>query len=229
MISDIHGHLDPFMRLLKEVNYSPNHDQLILIGDYVDRGPKSKQVIEFVRELVNEGAVALRGNHDDWFFQFITDPLEVSKNFYIHGGIETIESYVGDLRHSDFNRLETEEWAEYIRSNHAEDVEFLKNLNYYYEHDDFICVHAGIDPNHENWKDTSTRDFLWIRDEFIKATNLPTEKTIIFGHTPTVNIQKSPDIYFAANKIGIDGGYTFGYQMNCLIYENQSFKSCTIK
>ncbi|KAA2301020.1 serine/threonine protein phosphatase, partial [Clostridioides difficile] len=68
MISDIHGYIDPFNQLLDDINYNSKYDQLILLGDYVDRGPNSKEVVKEVIRLVKENhAIALRGNHDQRF------------------------------------------------------------------------------------------------------------------------------------------------------------------
>nr|WP_289037086.1 metallophosphoesterase family protein [uncultured Allobacillus sp.] len=226
MISDIHGHLNAFEQLLEKVNFQPASDQLILLGDYIDRGPSSKETIEFVMDLQANGAIALRGNHDDWFLQWLQDPSQVSPNFLLNGGMETIQSYLDELG-DDYSLPAQEEWASYIRENYPAHVEFLNELPLYYEHEEFICVHAGIDPLQVNWKNTSKENFLWIRKEFHQG-EIDSDKPIIFGHTPTKGLQAHAHVYFDNNKIGIDGGYTFGYQLNCLIYERNEFTEVAV-
>lgn len=92
MISDIHGCLSQFNELLGSIKYIPSEDELILLGDYVDRGPQSKETIEGVRELVNNyGVIALRGNHDQRLIDLIrTDKEEVQTKFLEHGGLHTL-------------------------------------------------------------------------------------------------------------------------------------------
>ena len=226
MISDIHGHLNAFEQLLAKVDYQPAHDQLILLGDYIDRGPASKETIEFVMDLQANGAIVLRGNHDDWLLQWLQDPSQVSPNFLLNGGMETIQSYLHELG-DDFSIQKQTEWATSIRENHPTHINFLNDLPLYYEHEAFICVHAGIDPLQIDWKNTSKEDFLWIRKEFHNSI-IDANKPIIFGHTPTKGLQKHAGIYFNDNKIGIDGGYTFGYQLNCLIYEQNEFTEAAV-
>lgn len=76
MVSDIHGCIDPINQLLHDINYNSKYDQLILLGDYVDRGPNSKEVVKEVIQLVKEHhAIALRGNHDQRFVDFIIEEV----------------------------------------------------------------------------------------------------------------------------------------------------------
>lgn len=89
MISDIHGCVDPFNKLLDSISYIPSDDKLILLGDYVDRGPQSKETVERVRELVNNyNVIALRGNHDQRLVDLMRSDSEVVQNKFLeHGGI----------------------------------------------------------------------------------------------------------------------------------------------
>ncbi|MEH7524970.1 metallophosphoesterase family protein, partial [Bacillus sp. JJ1503] len=96
VISDIHGCHDEFVKLLDITKYNPTEDQLILLGDYIDRGKDSKKVIDKVMELVSNGAIALRGNHDDWLLCFLSDP-EKTASYLAEGvgGFNTLISYLG--------------------------------------------------------------------------------------------------------------------------------------
>ncbi|WP_317890316.1 metallophosphoesterase [Paenibacillus peoriae] len=94
VISDIHGCYDEFNFLLHKTKYTPENDKLILLGDYIDRGQKSKQVVEQVINLQNEwGIVALKGNHDDMFVAAINnDSEELDAQWLNNGGFQTVES-----------------------------------------------------------------------------------------------------------------------------------------
>lgn len=224
MISDIHGCLDPFNQLLEAVNYQSSKDQLILIGDYVDRGPKSKEVVARVMELVNQHhAVALRGNHDQRLVDLIrTDDERVKSKFMEHGGIQTIHSYC-DFVGKDVNLASIAEAKQYIYEHYNDQIEFLSSLPLYYEDEHHIYVHAGLNPKFVNWKDQPVNDFMYIKNEFIKSKTRVNKK-VIFGHTRAAEIHGSPDIWFHQDKIGIDGGCAYGMQLNCLIYQDGDYE-----
>lgn len=235
MISDIHGCYDEINTLLKNVEYKPGQDKLILVGDYVDRGLKSKDVVEQVKSLVEEwGVIALRGNHDQMMVDALDKGNEEDDARWIrNGAFQTVESYSNlDLSDESSGRDLYIEGKEFIKNNYSHHLEFLKSLPLYYETDRHIFVHAGINPEHENWRESqSLRDFLWIRDSFFNhATKL--DKIVIFGHTPAVNLHESADVWFSpiGDKIGIDGGCVFGYKLNCLeISEEGDYKTYFVK
>ncbi len=215
-ISDIHGCLDEFKSLLKKVNYIQN-DQLILLGDYMDRGSNSLGVLQLVMKLVKENkAIAIRGNHDQMFLDWLSSPEDEKKyNFlYRNGGKETIESFVGDLS--------SIEAAEKIKKEYLEEVVFLETLPYYHETDTHIFIHAGINPTHTDWKETSNHEMIWIREPFYDFDH-PHEKTVVFGHTPCKNLHEKHDICYRNKRIGIDGGCVYGGQLNCFIVEDEQF------
>lgn len=224
VISDIHGCYDEFDTLLGIVKYNSAKDDLMLLGDYVDRGKDSKKVVGFVRELTDTyGAVALRGNHDQMLLDWLKHPVTHFPHYYQNGGIHTIKNYIPDAERTIFAWDTYAKWADEIKTNHWEDVEFLSNLPYYHETEDFVFVHAGINPNLEDWKNTRKQDFIWIREPFLNHKH-DLDKTVIHGHTPTVNLHKKPDIYFGDKKIGIDGACAYGYQLNCLEITEEGFK-----
>ncbi len=219
-ISDIHGCHDEFCELLNKVKYIPNQDKLILLGDYVDRGYKSKDVIEMIMGLVNEyGAVAIVGNHDqlllDWL---LTDDYFAAHNYFANGGLQTLESYCGLNWNED--GLDIDGAKDFILTHYKHHVDFLNSLPYYHEDDKHIFVHAGIHSMYADWKETTPEEMIWIRDVFF---NNPTylDKTVVFGHTPCLHLHGVEDIWMGEDKIGIDGGCAYGFQLNCLeINEN---------
>ncbi|MBA9083758.1 serine/threonine protein phosphatase 1 [Fontibacillus solani] len=229
VISDIHGCYDEFEELLNKVKYIPSEDQLILLGDYCDRGPKSKEVIEQVRRLVQQGnVIALRGNHDQLFI----DAMENNENaiWMENGGISTIKSYVGkDWFKKGFNYPEYNRAKAFIKMYYQHHIDFLKSLPLYAEDDRHLFVHAGIDPAYSgDLQSHPDNIFLWGTKQFI-GNDHQLNKTVVFGHIPTKRIHASTDIWFGNKKIGLDGGCYFGYQLNCLEIKNNRYKPFDIQ
>jgi len=229
MISDIHGCLDPFNELLEVVNYQSSNDQLIVLGDYVDRGPKSRETVDRVIDLVkNHHVIALRGNHDQRLVDLIrTDNAIVKSKFLEHGGLQTLQSYC-DFINNSMDEIQFQEAIDYIRSHFIAHIDFLESLPLYHEDKEHIYVHAGLNPKYNNWKEQSAHDFMYIKSEFHRSKSIA-NKTVIFGHTRTIELQKSADIWFDRDKIGIDGGCAYGLQLNCLIYKDGSYVSEHLK
>ncbi|TQR20627.1 metallophosphoesterase family protein [Psychrobacillus vulpis] len=218
LISDIHGELEKFEKLLEKVVYNKEKDQLILLGDYVDRGPNAKGVIEKVMKLKENGARVLKGNHEDMMIRALTTDVEKSWNHWVKrcGGDKTLFSYgfsENDITVSEENfqkpQLHSEELIKHLK--------FVQDLEMYIETDDYIFVHAGVHPT-TPITETDPHKLLWIRDEFHKEYN--GNKTVIFGHTETNSLHQNPEnnnVFFGNNRIiGIDGGAVYGGQLNCL-------------
>ncbi|GER67672.1 serine/threonine protein phosphatase [Weizmannia acidilactici] len=220
-VSDIHGCFDEFEALLELSNYDPSKDRLILLGDYVDRGPKSKEVLYKIKSLVEkEHAVALKGNHDQMFCDWLNDS-ELYHDIYMqNGGKETIRSFLSGEEMEP--EAAPERLAANILANHAEMIGFLQGLPYYHEEEEYIFVHAGINPLLDDWKETGARDFLWIREGFLDQ-KLSIPQTVIHGHTPAVLLHGSSDVYFGDHKICVDGACAYGYQLNMLEINNEAF------
>jgi serine/threonine protein phosphatase 1 len=219
VISDIHGCYDKWIALLKKVEFSPKMDRLILLGDYVDRGKQSKDVVDHIARMVQMGeAIALRGNHDQRFMEWVTlNNTFHDAKFVEFGGLQTINSYceskysLEELLKSDI----LEQAKTSIRKNYRAHIQFIDSLPLYYEDDNHIYVHAGLNPFYKNWKEQPEKDFIWIREAFVKSPTV-VEKMVIFGHSKTVDIHGTGDIWFGGDKIGVDGGCAYGLQLNCL-------------
>ncbi len=205
-ISDIHGELELFNELLEKVNYNPSRDQLILLGDYIDRGPDSKGVLNRVMELKDNGAIVLRGNHDEMMVNSVDGVLGAKERWERNKGLATLQGYDSTL--NTMTNPRTKEFTGH--------VDFIRSLDYYYETDNYIFVHAGVEPG-VSMASADTHKLVWIREEFYeKYTGA---KTIIFGHTPTHLLwgERKLDVFFGENNIiGIDGGAAYGGQLNCL-------------
>ncbi|OMC71691.1 serine/threonine protein phosphatase [Paenibacillus sp. FSL H7-0326] len=229
VISDIHGCYDEFNALLHTANYIPEQDKLILLGDYVDRGPNSKEVLNQIIQLHQDyGVVTLRGNHDQLFLEAML--LQEDDRWLKNGGYQTVESYIGPSYFEDhyFNKNAYAEAKAYIMEHYPHHLEFLQALPYYYETDTHLFVHAGINPFYADFREQPKDDFIWIRDLFHdQPTSL--DKPVVFGHTPTVHLHESPGVWFQKDKIGIDGACAYGKQLNCLeIAEDGTYKTYAV-
>lgn len=229
MISDIHGCYDPFLNLLEKAEYQPNRDSLILLGDYVDRGPKSKETVELVRELVHDHRViALRGNHDQRLVDLIrTDDAAVQAKFLEHGGLQTLQSYCDFIGTSVDQKLLIQAKI-HIQANFMDHIDFLETLPLYHEDLHHLYVHAGINPSYADWRTQPDHDFMYIKGAFHEA-RLGLDKPVIFGHTRAIELHDTADVWFQDDKIGIDGGCAYGMQLNCLIYENGTYSIVHMK
>lgn len=218
-ISDIHGEYQLFQELLQY--FDPEQHQLVLIGDLNDRGPNSKEALLLGKKLVEEqGAVYLRGNHEEYFLQFLNKPEDWYPSYVRNGGKETMESLLHKGATEEYSPTEI---ALMIRSRYPELIEFLTTLPLYYEWQDYIFVHAGVDLTKADWHDTAPKDFIWIREPFHTGKN-QTGKKIVFGHTITPMLHgdmETTDLWLSDNKIGIDGGAVFGGSVHGVIFDQK--------
>lgn len=215
-VSDIHGELDKFLQLLKLAEYDSDKDQLILLGDYIDRGTQNIDTLATVMYLQSEGAIVLKGNHDSLCQDTIYELLIKKYTGFMDdhtlcGG----ENTVAELKNISRGEL-------------LEIYKFLSQLPLYYEIDNYIFVHAGIDASRLlQLNDLNT--LLWARNEFIYSPAYK-NKIVIFGHTVTYTLPHlcpkngviqwdDIEVWFDDinnDKIGIDCGSVFGGKMACL-------------
>ncbi|MBX4152357.1 serine/threonine protein phosphatase [Paenibacillus lautus] len=233
VISDIHGCYDELNSMLHKINYEPQNDKLFLLGDYVDRGMKSRQVVEQVKVLQEQcGAIVLKGNHDDMMVSALTNNDDsLDAHWLNNGGYQTIESYCGfDFFEEQFDWDTYKKAKEFILNHYHQHIDFLDGLPLYHETDTHIFVHAGINPFYEDWKKQPDDNFIWIRDIFINNTT-GLNKTVVFGHTPCAHMHSTSDIWFSplGDKIGIDGACAYGRQLNCLEIISGEYKLHTVK
>ncbi|MEI2401247.1 metallophosphoesterase, partial [Paenibacillus phytohabitans] len=198
------------------VQYNHEQDQLLLLGDYVERGFQSRAVLEKVIQLCKNGAIALIGNHEKMMMEaFRADSMSVKRWFY-NGGIKTLQNYGYYIEKDDANYwYTTEEMPNLLEMNEEirPHLEMLKQLPYYFETDSHIFVHAGVHPE-TPLETTDPHLLVWIREEFHNGYS--GEKTVIFGHTPTKYLHQSSEMFFGKNNIiGIDGGCAYGGRLYC--------------
>ena len=205
IIGDVHGCLGMLQRLMEKIQWRPDMDRLIFLGDYVDRGEDSRGVIEYVREIAGAGerVDCLMGNHERILLDFI-EGRDLS-TFFLNGGTSTLNSYRACRRGFDSALIPEEH------------IDFLRSLKPWIELDDYYVIHAGMRPGVE-LENQSQEDLLWIRDPFIFST-YPFRKKIIFGHTPF----SRPLVM--ENKIGLDTGAVYGNMLTCLELPSLNFYS----
>lgn len=216
MVGDIHGMSEELNGLLHYWN--PRFEQLVLIGDYIDRGYNSLAVLERVWQLeANHQAICLRGNHESMLLNFIKSPHNFFNHYVMNGGISTLCQLL-DCSEDKIIKSQARKIVRQLRQEYPCLEAWLESLPYYIEFGEFIVVHAGIDLSLENWKDTSDHDYLWLRDRFHREKN-QTGKQIIFGHTPTMVLHQNyhqSSVWRQDGKWGIDGGLVFGGQLHGL-------------
>jgi serine/threonine protein phosphatase 1 len=200
VIGDIHGTASKLDRLMAKLNINATEDTLVFVGDYIDRGPDPKRVIDTILELrkVIDNVICLRGNHEQMFLDYYLENKEEDL-FISNGGITTLISY-------GFHGSSVKETM-VIPESH---MDFLMTLKPYYETDDFIFVHAGLRPGIPLERQ-NVSDLLWLRYDFINS-RYDFGKTVVFGHTPL-----SYDMPFIKkNKICVDTGAVFGGKLTCV-------------
>lgn len=168
-IGDVHGcaqSLDALLRTLEPAS----DDHLVFVGDYIDRGPDSRGVIERLLELdAYSTCTFLRGNHEALMLNYL-DRGEFEL-WRVNGGAETLNSY----------RMPGQQIE--IPESH---VEFIRRTQLFLDTPDFFFVHAGIRPDisvAENMRVGDERTFLWERGH-LRANDRVWEKPVVCGHTP---------------------------------------------
>lgn len=202
-IGDIHGCRRLLVKLLARLDADPGHDTLIILGDFINRGPDSWGTIELLLGLAKQyrHMVVLRGNHE----QMLLDYLDGRDQgiFLATGGRATLASYGVNDSTADFA-------ASWLPSNHRQ---WLSALPSSYENEHGIYVHAGLQPR-VHLSQQSTEWLLWSRHEFIDS-DYDFGKPVVFGHTPF----DQPLI--TRNRIGIDTGAVYGGKLSCVVLPSQ--------
>lgn len=215
-VGDIHGQHLKLVNLLNQIELrglSPA-DRLVFMGDYIDRGSRTREVLATLIEL--EGArpntVFLRGNHEQMMLDArccfdpewrrrLTEPVAIEKAivWFAEGGAATLESYGAGMA------AENRRWWTSIPEEHWE---FLERTSLDFTEGRYHFVHAGVVPPGKTWKpDLPGLDSrLWIRDTFLKYKRDFPEGVVVFGHTP----QLTGRPLMQRNKIGIDTAAAYG-------------------
>ena len=206
---DIHGHADLLDRCVSNVKKeSGKNDMFVFLGDYIDRGPESFEVVEYLVDLSKkQKTYFLMGNHELMLFDYLTGK-ESSRNIYFsNGGKETIRSYESHL--GPFT----------IPKSH---LQILFSQKYFYICKGAIAVHAGVDGN-VPVQETDNKKLVWIREKFYYGM-YSWKETIIFGHTPTYLLGEAlGEVHwdYDRNIVGIDTGSAYGGPLSCLVWPDK--------
>jgi serine/threonine protein phosphatase 1 len=208
LLSEMHG-----LILADAATSDAERRVVVYLGDYVDRGLESRQVVDVLLDEPLPGfeSVHLKGNHEEFMLVFLED-TGVGTGWLNNGGNATLYSYgVGlDEAAGVAERLEAArvDLASKLPPRH---LGFLGSLRLTHEEGDYLFVHAGIRPGiplerqHEE-------DILWIRDDFLDSTR-DHGKIIVHGHSITTDPEVRP------NRIGIDTGAFGSGTLTCLVLE----------
>lgn len=189
-IGDIHGCHDLLRQLLDKV--APGaEDQVVFLGDYVDRGPDARKTIDYLLEFRGRWpqTVFLKGNHEAMLLDYLAGRERL--RYLLNGGENTLDRY------REKGRLQIPEAH----------LEFLQTLQLTFETEHFIFIHAGLRPGIAI-QDQREEDLLWIREEFL-FSDYRWGKTVVFGHTPL----RRPRV--SADRIGLDTGAVYGRKLTC--------------
>lgn len=206
-IGDIHGDLVQLQDLLRRVGTLDKGDKIVFLGDYVDRGPGSREVVDFIRhELPKTGAriVTLRGNHEDAWLRVIDEGWD---GFVLppgNGCLACVRSFNGGpIPELQDQPSSDQEWDQLLTGSFFPDdlVRWMRELPYWYEDEDAIYVHAGLPKVEGRWLHPSEVDnpaiLLWTRTmEFFKEYR---GKTTIVGHTVTSLLPPDLSVYTPEN------------------------------
>ena len=203
-VGDIHGRVDLLEHLLAKIHADLQHRPapktlLVFVGDLVDSGPSSAQVIERLRCYRRDGVrpVFLLGNHEEVLLRIIAGDSSVVESWLKFGGLQCLQSYGVTL--ASIRGRSAEQVVEIVRASvPPEHVEFLESFADSCRFGDYLFVHAGIRPGVEV-DQQSQADLRWIREPFL-FDERDHGFVVVHGHTITDEVEERP------NRIGIDTG-----------------------
>jgi serine/threonine protein phosphatase 1 len=219
-VGDVHGRADLLDQIFAQIDFDlaayPDCTPLeIFLGDYIDRGPFSREVLErLIKRRQTHKTVCLKGNHENFVFEFLQNPTTLP-GWCALGGLQTLMSY--GLKPP--MNPDTAEQAELAKALAAvlpkQHRQFLRGLLRSFSCGDFFFAHAGVRPGVPLTQQRE-EDLLWIRDDFLVCED-DFGKIVVHGHTPV----REPDI--RPNRINIDtGAYATG-RLTCLIIESGGY------
>ena len=197
-IGDIHGCNDLLKQLLGRIAFDPLADTLVFVGDYLDRGPDIRGVVETLIALKQSSpnVICLKGNHEAMFLDYYREGRGEAL-FLFNSGMSTLDSYGITIAEA---RKGTGFPEEHLR--------FLASLPLTYETDRYLFCHAGLRPGIPR-SEQSSADLLWIRYEFIDS-DWDFGRRVVFGHTP------GAEPLIEKGKICIDTGAVYGGPLTCI-------------
>jgi len=216
-VGDIHGRADLLSEITARIDDDIRrrpiaHTVEVYLGDYIDRGPHSRTVIDLLAvRLVANRAVCLRGNHEAVMEGFLQDPA-IMQYWEPLGGMQTLASYGIELHDGTETALDLQRRF-LVAFPRAHEL-FMQCLHNQFSCGDFLFAHAGIRPDIPI-EQQDVNDLIWIRNEFLESA-LNHERFIVHGHTPVPH----PDIRH--NRINIDTGAWRTGTLTCIAIEGST-------
>ncbi|MCK1366391.1 metallophosphoesterase family protein [Bradyrhizobium sp. 62] len=200
-VGDVHGCLDQLERLVElcERDAGEGRSKLIFLGDYIDRGPDSRGVIEFLMDLQKwspDEIICLRGNHEDLLLAAL-EGEDAELNWRQNGAQSTLESYKAKT-------------PRYVPLKH---IDWIRSLPLYHDDGMRFFVHAGVHPD-KPLDLQRRRDLLWIREPFL-SSDKDFGRLIVHGHTPIPS--GNPDQRI--NRLNIDTGAVYGRDLTAAAFD----------
>lgn len=191
-IGDIHGCFNSFKKLIEEKIQITKNDKIVLLGDYIDRGSQSKEVIDYIIELKEKGfeIIPLKGNHEAMLIDAFDDE-KLNSIWFLNGGTETLKSF----GISSLAKLETKY------------LDFFRNLKLFFEIENYLFVHAGFNDEIENPFNDSYHMIWKCRENYTHPTLR--DKTIVHGHCVIPSITCDDRIKKNNSVINLDTGCVY--------------------
>lgn len=218
-VGDVHGRLDLLQdaerKILARAAETEKLRLVIYLGDYVDRGPDSRRVLDYLMTPLPHPfqRICICGNHDDAFFQFVTNK-KFDRRWLEFGGDATLRSYGID---SNYILQTSPDGAELRRLVKTEippaHLMFLKNAPTAIRCGRYLFVHAGVMPGLP-LEEQDDMDLMWMREPFL-SSGPEMDVTVVHGHTAT------QDVVFGPGRIGVDTGAYMTNKLSVLHIENQ--------
>lgn len=224
-VGDVHGRADLLQKMLKLIKADHlgfrGTSTIIFLGDYLDRGPDSRAVLDILITGQYQGIPfsCLRGNHEDIVLRFFDDP-SVAPGWFHYGGLQTLRSYGFPIESAtqDFDEVAYYQ-RKFREALPPEHFSFLQNLPCFLREGDYVFVHAGLHPD-EALEGQAPRNYMWMREPFLSSTK-PLDAMVVHGHS----IRMKPEVRIS--RIGIDtGAYVTGH-LTCLVLDGEERRFLT--
>ena len=225
-VGDVHGRRDLLdgllTAILQDVIARPGdggtRPVLLFIGDLIDRGPNSREVVDAVLELRAHRALevrVLKGNHEQLALEFLRDPQD-GVAWLDLGGRQTLASYGVPLGPIDRLAETRDAFEAALGPAH---LQLLRSMELYVEIGGYVFVHAGLRPG-VAMHAQQERDLLWIREPFLTAEAQRFDRVVVHGHTPG-------EVRLSGQRICIDSGAYYSGSLTCLRLEGETQRLIT--
>ncbi|MBV9567856.1 MAG: serine/threonine protein phosphatase [Hyphomicrobiales bacterium] len=216
-VGDIHGRADLAAEMQELIcahaaRTSRAGVTVVWLGDYVDRGPSTCEVIDLLLGFAakHPRSIFLLGNHEEALLSFLVDPND-GVHWFRLGGLETLASYGIDIEAFHFGLSPEDIRDTFLAALPERHREFLLSLKLSMSIGDFFFCHAGVRPG-VDLEAQAPHDLIWIRDEFLNSRN-DFGKVIVHGHTPVAEPELRP------NRVNVDTGAFATGRLTCAVIE----------